>query len=324
MQAISTFFRTFIKSIISPAYYNDIVRAPYSFSWKYFLAFNLLGALLFGVIVGIPLSLINISGIIRQTAEVYPTDLEVNFNEQGISVNQELPYSVSLPVQWSQGAAEQVPMNLVTFINEEQATAGARVVEAYDSFAVVTPNTIYVREDEDTNEVRAYAVPEFQEPFMLDRTMVDGWVTRIADNPFFQQRWYAPVIALFIILFSYPFILLWKTVTLAFYSLLIWVITSITMRDKQLGFGKIFQVGQHSMTLVTLLAIVVNVLSFFTLGGVFYLIAFVIWTLFLISQLRSTVVQSAVMAEATASGATPRRTRRTSVVRRSAKRSKKK
>jgi hypothetical protein len=252
--------------------------------------------------VGIPLAMIDASGLIRQVSAVFPADLEIRGDQQGLTINQPLPYAIVVPTQWTESVddqlqeemeVKQLPMNLVTFISEEQSTAGARVVEDYNSFAVITPTTMYVREDEQTNQVRAYPVPEFDEPFAVDRPLVDSWVRRVADNPFFSQRLYAPIIALFVILFSYPFILIWKTATLAVYSLLVWIITSITMRDKQLQFGKIFQIGMHSMTLITLLAIVVNLLSLFTLGGIFYVIAFMIWTLFIIAQLKPAVVAGA-------------------------------
>lgn len=302
MQALQTFFRTLINSAISPAYYNDVVRAPASFSWKYFLAFNFLAALLFGVVVGIPLALLNVSGLIEQTATVYPSDLEITGDQQGLSINQELPYSIPLPMTWEENMDQQteseedvnIPANLVTFVSEEEATEGARIVSVHDSFAVITPNTVYVREDEDGSEIRAYPMPQFDQPFTIDRQLVNDWVNKIADNPFFKQRLYAPLIAVFIVLFSYPFILIWKTVTLAFYSLIVWAITSITMKDKQLGFGKIFQIGQHSMTLITILAVIVNIVTLFTLGGVFFMIAFVVWTLYLIAQLRGRVATMAM------------------------------
>lgn len=294
--------------MVSPAYYNDVVRAPSSFSWKYFLAFNLLGSIVLGVIVGVPLSLVNVSGLIEQTSSVYPADLEITADQHGISVNQELPYSVPIPLQWDEELdvkaelrEEQVPLNLVTFVSQEEATLGARIVENYDSFAVITPNTIYVREDQDTNQIRAYALPEVKEPVTITRGVIDGWVNRVADHPFFRNRLYAPALALFVILFSYPFMLLWKIITLAFYSAIVWLISMITMKDKQLGYGKVFQIGLHSMTLISVLAIVVNVLSLFTLGGVFFLLAFVIWSLFLIAQLTT---QAVAQVATTDSGAT--------------------
>lgn len=306
MQAVKTFFRTLIKSTISPEYYNDVVKAPASFSWKFFLVFSFLGSLVLGLVVAIPLALINVSSLVTDAADVYPADLEVRGDEQGISINQPLPYSISWPVSWQERldedlreeyreevAEEQMPRNIITFISEEQATAGARVVEDYDSFAVITPNTVYVREDDGTYQVRAYPIPEFTEPFVFDRAELDGWVAKIANNPFVSQRWYAPAIGLFVMLVSYPFLLIWRILTLALYSLIVWVITRITMSDKQLSFSKVFQIGMHSMTLITLAAIVINLVTVFTLGGLFYVVAFLIWTIYLIAQLRPTAVAQA-------------------------------
>lgn len=302
--------------MFSPSYYNDVVRAPYSFSWKFFLAFNFLCAVLLSLVIAIPISLFNFSGMLHQVANQYPADLEITAGANGIQINQPLPYAVPMllenqPFMEEVRMEEGVPANLITFVDEQDATFGAQVNQVFDSMIVVTPRMAYVSEGNDPeefNEIRAYAIPEFQEEMVVDQQLIDGWVNQVTDNPFVANRLYVPLIALVVILVTFPFLTLWKVITLAFYSVIVWAITSLGMKDKNLSFGKVFQIGQHSMTLISVLSILVGILSLFTLNGPFYVIAFVVWTLFIISRLNRTT-SVAVSSTTTARSSSKKRSK---------------
>lgn len=287
--------------MISPAYYNDVIRAPYSFSWKYFLAFNFICVVLLGLVIAVPISFFNFAGMLQHVASQYPQDLEVVAGANGIQINQPLPYAVPMPMEnrplMEEARIEEgIPANIITFVDEQDATYGAQVNQVFDSMIVVTPQMVYVsegNEPDEFGEVRAYAVPEFQEEMVVNSQLINGWVNNIANNPFVANRLYVPLIALAIIIVMFPLMIIWKTITLAFYTVVVWAITSLAMKDKNLRFGKVFQIGQHSMTLISALSIIVGILSLFTLNGPFFALAFVVWTLFIISKLKNSVVAAA-------------------------------
>jgi hypothetical protein len=291
MNKFVTFFRTLVKSSSDPTYGTQIVRASSWFSWKYFLVFTLLTAIVTAAKILVPVSLFDTRGAIESVADVYPAELQITGDKTGLHINQPLPYSISWPQDLLQEeevreelVAEDIPMNIVTFTSDE-LVEGASDIKSYDSMAVITESTIYFREDMDTGELRVYEVPAFDETFTIDRSVVNNLVTTLAENPVIKQRLYIPLIGLVILLFLYPLMLAGRVLTVAIYSLVVFVLVKLFMKAKSLTYGKTFQLGLHTITPVVIAAYVFEALGYVFFHGFLYFVAFAAWTLFMISRL---------------------------------------
>ncbi|MDO8521626.1 MAG: DUF1189 family protein [bacterium] len=88
------------KSIYGPAYYQELLTKPFSFSWKYFSAFALLVALFLTVVISVPL----VPKVIDATRSFppaffayYPDELEIRIDKGAASTNVTEPYILPIP-----------------------------------------------------------------------------------------------------------------------------------------------------------------------------------------------------------------------------------
>ncbi len=291
MNKLRTFFQTLLRSSTDPNYGQDIVKAPSTFSWKYFLLLNLIATLVIGAKILVPVSLFDAGSLIKDAAQAYPAELEVTGDQTGLHINQPLPYAVPFPENFK-GTDEvgrgrrgsNIPLYLVTFARDEDIE-GIEGVREYDSFAVLTQTTVYFRGDEDRNEMKVYEMPEFEQPFVINRSVVNNLMTTIAENPFIKQRLYVPLIGVASLLFIYPATLFVHLLTLAIYSLVMLVIVSLFMKTKTLGYSKLFQLGLHTITPVMIVAFVLDALGYSFFHGWLYFLAFAVWTGVMITRL---------------------------------------
>ena len=303
MQKLRTFFLTLFKSVTQPAYYNDVLVAPSSFSWKYFLFFHLL--LTFVVIVRfmMPLAAFDVNSAISEAFSVYPQDLEVLIANEEVTINKPLPYVVPFPAQMFDGGEKETPfdeeqeINLVTFV-EEGAITSIQEFYGYNSVAVVTPTTMYFLKDTDTGEVRSYPIPATEQPVNIDAALLNDFKTKIVEAPIVKQKLYVPLIGVFALIFFYPGIVLWKVLTLAIYSVVIYFVAAIFMRSKNLTFGEIFQMGLHAITAVVLATLIADLALQFQIGGWWYFLLYFVCMLVILSQVRTMAPLSAHPAEA--------------------------
>lgn len=65
------------------------------------------------------------------------------------------------------------------------------------------------------------------------------------------------------------------------------------MKDKGVSFGKMFQLSLHTMTPIVVIAFVLDYARYTFFNGWVYLLAFVVWTLVFVSQLKPSGVNAA-------------------------------
>lgn len=307
MSSIKTFFRTLFKSSTDPEYYQDVLQAPARFSWKYFFVFNLLAALVTGISILVPLSLLDVPALIRSVTELYPSDLEVGVSDQGLTTNQELPYSIPFP----DNQPSEAPKNLVVFADENQISS-LQDVQDQDAVIVFTQKELYFLEDDGYGQYQAYALPEFEENWSINRATVDSLTDTLINNPFVQQKMYVPLIGVVLLITLYPLTLLMRVIVLAIFSFITWVLVMLFMKDKGLSYTQIFKISIHSLTPVIIIAYILGVAGWIFFHGGPYLLAYLAWTLFVISKLPS-LTAAPVEAQPVAAlktKATPRRATR--------------
>lgn len=282
MQQLSTFLHVFVSSISQPKYYQKVLAVKSWFSWKYFLFLNAVLSLLTLVYVLPPLTQFQPSVVADEAVSVFPAELVVYGNEEGLSINQERPYSVPFPEFLTDETS--VGFNLVTFSTDE---AVATVQDFYESqsLAVVTETTIYMLDDTDTGEVRVYAMPTFTEHFEVSQADVQTVAQQIVEHPFFAQKWYVPIVSVAALILVFIFSLIGRVVALVIFSAVAWVVIAVFMKSKKLSYGQLFQIGLHSLTLPLLVKILVDHFMWFDFSGFIFMAAYLVWTLFIVSQL---------------------------------------
>jgi hypothetical protein len=309
MQKLKTFFNSLFNSLTNPSYYQDIIKAPASFSWKYFLFLNFLMSFLIIGMVLIPASLFNLTEAIDRGFDLYPEELVITADETGLSVNQELPYSIPFPAELFDDVPEHArdnmevndlpleeieDLSLITFDSDEYVT-DIQDFYASESFMVVTESTIYFLKDVDTGEVHLYPMPEFEEPFEVSSLKVQELRDKIVSHPFVSKKMYLLVIAVVVIILFFPIMTLARVLTAAFYSVAAWLVAKFVFKKLKLSYSKVVQVSFHSLTLVILAATVGEATELFSLAGWNYFWVYLLWTgfiFFTINKPANTLSQS--------------------------------
>lgn len=101
MKKIRAAFYVFLKSLVSPNYYKEIIKTDFSFSLKYYVVLALIFTFFTSIYTFIPLIPKIDQGIedaITYTLEIYDDDLIITIEEGKLSINKEEPYVVSMPV----------------------------------------------------------------------------------------------------------------------------------------------------------------------------------------------------------------------------------
>lgn len=290
MNKLKTFFTSLFKSSTHPTYGNDIVRASGGFSAKYFIFFTFLTAIATTVLLSIPLAAFPVSRIGNELSSLYPVDLEVTLDPQsGLSINQPLPYTVYVNDVDQTGQLERVA--LVTFASES-ADLTFEKIASFDAALVITDKNLYARRQED-GRFEVTEIPTVEKRFTFDRAMLDQGINAILNNPIVKNKWYVPFLALMIFGIAFPLMLVGRGLTAAFYALITWVITSLFMRDKKVSYGKVLQLSVHTLTPVVIVAYILDYAGYTFFHGWWYFLAFLAWTLVMLSQLKPAGVNSA-------------------------------
>lgn len=309
MNKIKTFFRTLVQSVANPQYYNDVLKAPTSFSWKYFFVLNLLLSLLVLVNVLPPVYNFDHQEVITQVADIYPEELEMTFSPQGLEINQELPYVVPFPEeefnqlfgeedQYAQDATfngseldEVEEFNLVTFVADEDF-GGLSDFYAMNSLIVLTETSAYIYDDVETSEVRAYDLTQFEETFTFNEAILNNFVDQVLNHPFFSQRWYVPLIAFATVFLFLPMTVVIRVLTVALYSVAVWFASKLFFKSRKLSYGDTFQMGLHLLTLPMLLKYGVDLTQFTTqFTGFWFFLAYFGWAMLVLNLMSTSTAE---------------------------------
>lgn len=266
---IKTFFRTVVKSSISPEYYNDVLKAPASFSWKYFFAFQLAFTLLLAIPLVIFLVRFNPIDFVNRTTRLYPEELEIIFEDGQLKINQDLPYSIG---------------EIITFESDENIK-GIKEVRKYGSRIIATESTIYVIEKEGDPEIKAYPLSQSQEKITINKKIINRLKNRIIHLPFFKYKLYLPIIIVLSLLVMYLGISLGRIITIFIYSLILLLLTKLFMEKKGLTLSKLIQINIHAITPIAIVSYLSpRLIGFNFLKGWILFFVFLTWSLFLINK----------------------------------------
>lgn len=250
MGKISTFFYSLKRTFTSPPYYADILKAPFSFSLKFFYFFFFVYALLFTLLVTIRVFLpLNdlISALPEKLVEVYPAELEVRIRNGEVSTNVPEPYRI--PLEDVKNTLEQSSRRVLGTGTE--AMDYFLVIDTqgkiddffqYQTYVLLTKNHLsYLNEDGHLETISLTNIDNLT----INRKTVESVVGRVV--PFL--RFIVPglaVITFFFVLISYPST---KLLYLLFFALVLLVIGKVIKFP--LSYSKSYQLGLHLIIVST-------------------------------------------------------------------------
>ena len=223
--------------------------------------------------------------VANEFVQQYPQDLEITVEGGQVSINQELPYHIAIPEKIGHYAEiETEPTNVVTFTTDEDF-GGVHNFYRYESFAVVTQSAVYFMSDDDTREVRAYPIPETQEKIEVSAALMDDLKEQFLNFPFIKERLYVPTLVALGFIISLPLMIFVRLLVLVFYAFVVYLIAKFFMSNKNFSYGKLYQLSMHSVTPVIIVSWLVGYVGKFSVHSWLHLGLFVVWTLYVLSQL---------------------------------------
>jgi hypothetical protein len=241
MKKIRIFFYALLKTFTSPAYYVDILKAPFSFSLKYFLVFSLLAAIVVTAVIALPIHapvttfMGEIPGLV---VKAFPDELELTIRNGELSTNVKEPYAMPISAVTGVANSEQFK-NLVVIDTSGKVDDFYR----YDTLALATKKFFVTYSD---NEMKLYPVQD-----MGNAVITKGSVQNIvgALSPYLKYVFPALATMIFVgVLVGVPLLSL-------FYLLLFSLVGLVVFKIVRLphGYGKAYQVGLHLITVTSTL-----------------------------------------------------------------------
>jgi hypothetical protein len=257
MSKLTTFIYVFRQSAFKPDYYRDVLKAPFSFSFKYFLTLFLSISLITISIISIfVIQELNpfINKAKTEIFKLYPSDLSITIKKGEVSTTVNEPYFVPIKKEWlPQEVRDSVYFPPVHNLLVIDTKATSEDVKQYQTFALLNKTGLTVYQN--ANDTRTYSLADIKD-WTLNKTIVDNFLNLAI--PYFN--WIIPIVIILLFTMILFFTLLFKYLYLLIISLIIWSTTKIA--GFNLGFKKTLQINLHAITL----PLVINM--FFQLFGV--------------------------------------------------------
>mgnify|MGYP000420097404 CR=1 FL=1 len=290
MRQLRTFFRSLQLSLTQPSYYADVLRTRFSFSLKYFAFLHLLLALMFGVQAGVLANLTDVPAEVSRFFQAVPKDLEVSITDGRLSINKPLPYAIPAPSELRQAdEGDYADLESLVVFESDQKVQGVSDFLQYRTFALVTETQFYVREEDGISSVNVYEIPKEEEAIFFKTNDLETAKNQFLNSAFIKQKIYVPVVGIGVALLTWPLLFVARLIVASIYSLIVYLLVKFFptqfAHGQRISYKKSIQVSFHSLTLVILLSYALDLANFgFRLGGLWYFLLYLIWTLFIISR----------------------------------------
>ena len=281
-QKFTRFWQVFKNSALKPTYYQDILKARFSFSLKYFIVFFGFLSLLTCFTIAIFLwqkanpFLNQLEG---KLPKFYPEELEIQIKDGQVSTNVTEPYFIALnpdffPEDIKQGLENQPLQNILVIDILAQATD----IRKYQTFVLLTKTDVaFIAEN---NEIRVYGLEEVDD-FTLNQQQVNQALEKII--PYIKKI--IPFLILLVFLVIPPAAILSKFFSLVFFALLALVIARL-FKHRQINYVKALQINLHAITLPTIITAVFQFFGAFPKIPMFGTIILIIFNLIIFASLR--------------------------------------
>ena len=280
MTKVSTFIRTFWKSITSFSYYKEIAMAPMAFSFKYFVGFSfLLGALLTLLvsIVVVPPLTTAANRFEKRVTILYPPDLVITIKNGELTTNASQPLRFPIPFELFTDTPPAISDQKQTYLATIDTDATAENFESYRSFVVATKNQIIVSKSDNDFEV-----------YPLD-PKIDTVITKATFTELIAKLvpWIKASPFIFIVVILLLFAIL---IPLSRLASLVFLTAPLVLIAKLLhlsyGYKKIFQLGLHALTIPTLIQVIMTLFEVRVPFPFFNSLLYIFYALIILASLR--------------------------------------
>ena len=241
MNKLQTLLRTFVKSVSDPSYYNHVLRAKFSFSVKYFLAFM---AVLAAVNTAQYHFTIKprvdkfVNQAIEQTVAAYPNTLVLSITDNKLHIAGR-PDPVYIPFPQFLDGLKTNQFNYLAILTESATLPKDRalITAIADQLIIRTP-------DSSRKEILTYSqldLPQGQ-TVTLTKDLLTQATTRLQT---FTDRLiaYSPLLVFIFLVLALP---LGTAIGLLFNTLITWLAAHIL--NKGLSYKHSYQIGLHTAT----------------------------------------------------------------------------
>jgi len=279
---VKTFFQTFKKSAFKPDYYREVLKAPFSFSLKYFLAFflaiNLVTALFIISFLAYQI-LPQANHLEEKIAKAYPEELTIEIKDGQASTTGSEPYFLPLNPDWfpselAEGLKQQPIQNILVIDTQ----ADPLEIKKYQTFFFLTKDSFVLTGDR--GEIQVHSLENVGD-FTLNQQVVKKAWQRIRP----RLKWILPAAIIFLLL---GFLL--TTLGLKFFfvlitSLISWPLARITKLEK-INYRQALQINLQAISLPTVISALFQFLGAPPKIPFFQGIILIIYNLIIFSSLR--------------------------------------
>jgi len=259
MSKLKTFLFVFRNSAFKPDYYYHVLKAPFSFSLKYFLFFFLTLSFLTVAAVSIFLAQkVNpyVNQLKTQMPEFYPPGLIIEIKNGEVKTNVTEPYFIPIKKEWfPEEIKKEIKIQPIDNILVIDTMVEPSEIRKYQTFVLLTKNDISFIGDR--NEIRIQSLREVDDFTLNQEIIKQGWQHII---PYF--KWIVPLVIGFLIIFIPLGTILGKFIYLLIASLPTWALSrlfrsrlpSAKLRaGRTINYLKALQVNLHAITLPTII-----------------------------------------------------------------------
>lgn len=267
MSKLKTFFRTLRKSLTSFPYYKEILKAKFSFSFKYlyFLLYliNLVLGIWFAVAIVFLMPLVpNFLAQVKDVAyKSYPSELVVTIDNGKVKTNVKEPYFIDFPKEFRNvGGLEN--FRLVTIDTKAQVGDYPK----YNTVVLVTGDSVvYPDSSSGSRATGTYKVVPLSQAgsagqkMVIDKAGYDKVVTSLL--PYLNYVKPLMWVGVFLSIFLLPFLgasmaMIGKLVYLLITSLIVLLV--IKIMKKTYSYSQIYRISMHGLTLPILISFVLG------------------------------------------------------------------
>ena len=294
MGKLRTFWRTFVKSISDPSYYNDILKVNFWFSFKYLYFLLFVTAFIGSISLALNISshLPKIS-MFQKNAEAvirnfYPEELVITVENGVLSTNVEEPYFIAAPEEVGDilGPDYDPNINVVTI----DTSASVEDYLEYDSLILVTDRFIVYLDD---NSYKVTSLSKFNESgegagvLKIDREVYN----QIADSIVPWLNYARPVayLGIFALIFVIPIAI----ASMSIFGRLVYLLVVTAMSyliaifmSKKIGYKSLYRLSMHALTPSIVLALILE-FSPFRLSGWIYLGIYLVFMTIILGRLKT-------------------------------------
>lgn len=286
MNYLRVFFYVWRKSFSSGAYYKDVIKAPFSFSLKYFIFFCFLLSIattfIFTAKIFSPLNNF-LTRFPQVLIKAYPAELEIRIRNGAVTTNVQEPYFI--PIDRLEKTFEEFDREVKGLKSDQienilviDTNARVEDLKRYQTYALLTKNYLTYYKDDG----RIETVPlEHINNFTLDQGMVRGLINRFL--PLLR------IIGLFLIPFvfigSFMFFSLFQLIYLLFVTFVLFL--GAKLISYPISYLKTYQIDLHLTTIITPFFLLLSVLNIHVQFPFMRLILFTLIGLYILNSLKS-------------------------------------